>query len=334
MSDVRAELEVAQRALSEAEARLVRQEAKYQSTIKEAEHTHKQLEQAHQEWLTALDAVEDPIFLHDGDFRVLRCNLAYQQCAGIPFKQIIGQPYYEVFPKTHAPLPDCELALENSSDKSDEDVFVDGNSYRSRATVVKSKRGDYLYSIHTLEDLTERKRADKQLQLFRTLIDNSSDAIEVIDPVTLRFLDVNETQCCELGYSREEMLSMVVTDIDPTFTSQLKEKIQNQLRLSGSVRFEAVHQRKNGSTFPVECSMKIVEIDKPYALNIVRDITERKKAETDLAEQLGELHRWYNATLGREERVLELKHEVNELLGQIGQPPRYPSAEYPDLTKE
>jgi PAS domain S-box-containing protein len=334
MSSVQAELEVAQRALAEAEARLVRQEEKYQSTIKEAEHTREQLEQAHQEWLAALDAIEDPIFLHDRDFRILRCNRAYQQCAGIPFKQIIGQPYYEVFPKTHAPLPDCGQALENRSDKSDEGVLVDSNIYRSRATVVRSKQGDYLYSIHTLEDVTERKRADKQLQLFRTLIDNSGDAIDVIDPVTLRFLDVNATQCRELGYSREEMLSMTVSDVDPTLTSKLNEEIQNQLRLSGSARFEAVHQRKNGSTFPVECSTKIVELDKPYALTIVRDITERKKAETDLAEQLEELHRWYNATLGREERVLELKHEVNELLGQIGQPPRYPSAEYPDLTKE
>jgi hypothetical protein len=41
---------------------------------------------------------------------------------------------------------------------------------------------------------------------------------------------------------------------------------------------------------------------------------------------LEELHRWHNATLGREGRVLELMREVNELLARLGQPPRYPSA--------
>ncbi len=63
------------------------------------------------------------------------------------------------------------------------------------------------------------------------------------------------------------------------------------------------------------------------AVHIARDITERKQAEEKLAEQLVELRRWYTATLGRERRVLELKHEVNELLRRLGEPIRYPSAE-------
>jgi transcriptional regulator with PAS, ATPase and Fis domain len=53
--------------------------------------------------------------------------------------------------------------------------------------------------------------------------------------------------------------------------------------------------------------------------------TERKQAEIKLKEQLDELSRWHAATLGREERILELKREVNELLGKNEQPPRYAS---------
>jgi hypothetical protein len=45
-----------------------------------------------------------------------------------------------------------------------------------------------------------------------------------------------------------------------------------------------------------------------------------------MVEQLEELRRWHAATVGRENRVLELKREVNELLAKAGQPPRYPSA--------
>jgi hypothetical protein len=64
-------------------------------------------------------------------------------------------------------------------------------------------------------------------------------------------------------------------------------------------------------------------------LSIARDIAERKRAEAQLGEQLDELRRWHQVTLGRETRILDLKREVNELLAQAGRPPRYPSAEDP-----
>jgi len=53
------------------------------------------------------------------------------------------------------------------------------------------------------------------------------------------------------------------------------------------------------------------------------DITERKKTELQLHEQLDELRRWQQAMLGRESRVISMKQEVNELLARLGQPPRY-----------
>jgi PAS domain S-box-containing protein len=59
----------------------------------------------------------------------------------------------------------------------------------------------------------------------------------------------------------------------------------------------------------------------------VRDITERKRADERLHDQLEELQRWQHATLKREDRVLDLKHEVNALLNESGQPIRYPRAE-------
>jgi PAS domain S-box-containing protein len=56
------------------------------------------------------------------------------------------------------------------------------------------------------------------------------------------------------------------------------------------------------------------------------DITTRRQAEDELHEQMTELQRWYEVTLGREGRVLEIKQEVNALLSKAGQPPRYPLA--------
>ncbi len=53
------------------------------------------------------------------------------------------------------------------------------------------------------------------------------------------------------------------------------------------------------------------------------DITERKRTEGQIQQQLDELRRWHKVTLGREHRILELKAEVNELLVRLGEPPRY-----------
>ncbi len=78
----------------------------------------------------------------------------------------------------------------------------------------------------------------------------------------------------------------------------------------------------------VSSSLRRDQEGKPlYLMTTIIDITERKKAETQLNEQLDELRRWHAVTLGREGRVIELKHEVNKLLTQNGLPPRYPSAE-------
>lgn len=56
-----------------------------------------------------------------------------------------------------------------------------------------------------------------------------------------------------------------------------------------------------------------------------REIEQRKQAEEKNRQQIAELQRWYNATLNREEQMMQLKREVNELLAQLGQPPRYAS---------
>jgi PAS domain S-box-containing protein len=58
---------------------------------------------------------------------------------------------------------------------------------------------------------------------------------------------------------------------------------------------------------------------------MTRDINARKKAEAQINEQLEELRRWHNVTLGRENRVLQLKKEINQLLTEAGLPPRYTS---------
>ncbi len=136
--------------------------------------------------------------------------------------------------------------------------------------------------IAVVRDITDRKQAEDSLKLFRTLIDKSNDAIEVIDMETARFIDVNERACTDLGYSRSELLNMKVFDIDPGQTPENFRSIMDQILLSNATIMNLSHQRKDGSTFPVEINVTVVKLEKSYIISIVRDITERKQAEEEL----------------------------------------------------
>jgi PAS domain S-box-containing protein len=111
-------------------------------------------------------------------------------------------------------------------------------------------------------DTTARKRTEESMALFRKLIDGSNDAIEVIDPRTLRFLDINEKAWVDLGYHRDEMLSMTVYDIDPVLDASLPTRMAQKMRESGFVIMETQHRRKDGSTFPVEVNIKYIQLDR------------------------------------------------------------------------
>jgi formate hydrogenlyase transcriptional activator len=130
----------------------------------------------------------------------------------------------------------------------------------------------------------EQERTIRDLTLFRTLLDQSNDAIKVIDPQTMRFLDVNEKACTELGYSREELLSMTVYDVDPNADESVVQRVQQQWQDSGFAIMETAHRRKDGTTFPVEVNMRLVRLEREYGVSISRDITERKRAEERLRE--------------------------------------------------
>jgi PAS domain S-box-containing protein len=129
-----------------------------------------------------------------------------------------------------------------------------------------------------------QERTLRELKLFRTLLDHSNDAIEVVDPETLRFLDVNEKACLELGYPREELLAMTVFDIDLNIDAGLVARVRQQLRMTGFAIMESVHRRKEGTTYPVEVNMRHVHMDRDYVVTVSRDITARKQSEERLRE--------------------------------------------------
>ena len=128
----------------------------------------------------------------------------------------------------------------------------------------------------------ERKQTEKELRLFRTLMDESNDTLEIVDPETGRILDVNGKGPAKLGYTRAEYLSLRVFDLDPTIEKPQWPQLVAHIKKTGSLASEGLHRRKDGTTFPIEVNAKWVRHDRDYIVSVVRDISLRKQAESAL----------------------------------------------------
>jgi diguanylate cyclase (GGDEF)-like protein/PAS domain S-box-containing protein len=130
-------------------------------------------------------------------------------------------------------------------------------------------------------EIIDRRRVEKDLRLLRNLMDQSNDAVYVIDPETRGFLDINKKACDTLGYEREELLNLGVVDIEAVIpdTFSWTEHVSD-VRNGKSIIVEGEHRRKDGTTFPVEVSVKIIlQERKEYMVAVARDITERLAEE-------------------------------------------------------
>ncbi len=154
---------------------------------------------------------------------------------------------------------------------------------RVRVGFERDEEGRAVRIYGTIKDITEEKQAEKSLLLFRTLIDKSNDIIWMLDSATLDLLDFSESACASLGYSREELLSMSIFDLDPDVTRLMHEEMKGVLRTAASATVESRLRRKDGSIFPIEGSLNRVHLDKDYDVCVIRDITNRKRAEEALA---------------------------------------------------
>ena len=175
--------------------------------------------------------------------------------------------------------------------------------------------------IMIVRERTEEKLADEAVRR-RILVEQSSDGIVVLDE-NGKVYEANRRYAELLGYTPEEMRQLHVWDWDTQWTrEQLLEMIKGVSEAGD--HFETRQRRKDGSLLDVEISTNgAICGGQKLVFCVCRDITERKRAEEQTKQQLGELRRWHEVTVGREERIAELKREVNELARRLGEPPRY-----------
>lgn len=164
-------------------------------------------------------------------------------------------------------------------------ILVGGETrwVRERAEVSYDASGNALEGIGTVQDITERKKAEEQLRDYTLrlsyLTKYANDSIILLDK-DFCFLETNERVSGFYGYSREELAGMSARQMR---APQTRNDFAGQVKLAqtaGRAIFETVHQRKDGTTFPVEISLCAIDVEgKRFYQAIIRDITERRRAE-------------------------------------------------------
>jgi len=126
------------------------------------------------------------------------------------------------------------------------------------------------------------KNQNAALHLTRFSVESASDALLWMTPDS-RIVDANASACKSLGYSREELLNLSLSDIDVNFKNKMWPQQFVMLQQQGSMQFESDFRKKDGSLFPVDAVANHIQLDgKDYLCAFVRDISERKLAELNL----------------------------------------------------
>ncbi|ADD01916.1 response regulator receiver modulated diguanylate cyclase with PAS/PAC sensor [Thermoanaerobacter italicus Ab9] len=137
-------------------------------------------------------------------------------------------------------------------------------------------------------DITEQWKAKRELEFYKNLFEDSLNEIYIFHPQTLKFIAVNRGARENLGYTEEELKEMTPVDLKPEFTVQsFKELLEPLLKSEQKqIIFDSIHRRKDGSLYPVEIHLELVEFgkEKVYAALAI-DITERREMEKELKER-------------------------------------------------
>lgn len=196
-------------------------------------------------------------------------------------------------------------------------------------------------------DVTDRREAEEELRAaetrFRTLVDHASDGFYLSDDQS-RVIDVNEATCHMLGYSREELIGKHPRDFDVGLDEASIAPLTRRVLAGETVTFETLHRRRDGTVFPVEVRGRgFDQGGRRLLLALVRDITERKRAEDALREKDNALQ-MARTELARVSRLTTLgelttsiAHEVSQPLGAMvasaGACARWLTAEPPDIAE-
>jgi PAS domain S-box-containing protein len=297
--------------------------------ITERKRAQEALKKSEVEFRTVWENSASGMRISDENGIVLRVNDSFCKMFEKTRKELEGKPLASIYAKEeaeHVMLTHNERFRSRTIQTHFErnlKIWNGKNIWVQAANSFLDLKEENLLLLSVFTDITEHKKAEEELreseERYKELFERESDAIMVFDSETKRFEDVNNAALQLYGYNREEILRLTAVDIsaEPEETVAMMNKIIKN-NVKSIKKIERYNKKKDGTVFPVEISPGIFFIGgSRKVFSVVRDISERKKYETELKRS----RRQFRLLSHRHQQKLEeerkrISRQVHDGLGQ------------------
>ena len=272
--------------------------------LKESKETAERYLNVAAELIMSLDIEGNIILLNDNGHKLL----GYKQGELIGknwFKTCLPQEISNSVLKVFEKLMNGDIENSENYENSVKTRIGEIKTILWHNTILKNLEGRIIGTLSSGNDITEIKQTESKLKGLSTIVEHSLNEIYVFNRIDLKFMYVNSGALNNIGFTKDEMLTMTPLDIKPKFTNdEFSKTIQPLLTHEQKIiNFETIHQRKNGTTYPVDIFLQLSEFEgKEVFVAIIIDITERKLNEKKLlrsehelkkAQQITHIGSWY-----------------------------------------
>ena len=262
--------------------------------ITERKRAERNLQESEQRFRTIFEQSAMGISIADPDRRFLETNVAYQRLTGYGGEELYGREIAELshpddVPEDESRNEEVHAGGKDRYQREKRYIRKDGAQIWVRPTisVVRDADGEPEFLIGMVEDITERKQAEKALEQsekrYRSVVERTADGLFLSDFKSNQILETNAALQSMLGYSSEELIGMTLYDFIVDSKENIDRNAQRVFEERQSLIGERRYRRKDGEVIDVEVSASVIPYGgKEVSCGIVRDVTERKAMEREL----------------------------------------------------
>jgi PAS domain S-box-containing protein len=274
-------------------------------------------EQELEQYRTLVENVGDPMYILDADGEIEMVNSALAEALGYERSAIEGAPVTEFMPPEYIERgAEVLMDIVNSDDETGrwemEAIRADGTRVlaENMTGVITDADGEFVGSVGTIRDITERKRRERELERYETVVEAVGDPVYALDEDG-QFTFVNEAIEEMTGYDADELIGEHIGRVLPDEdVARGREHVLDLLADDErrAVKFEIDVRTADGRTVRSELHMALLSDEEGQfrgTAGIVRDITERKQRERRLEE--------FASVVSH-----DLRNPLNVIMGRIG----------------